>query len=235
MEIIPGIYIQGGKCVSWYKGYYNRQRRVYEKSPLEIAKYYESQGASRLNIIDLDASSSGELVNKESILEILTYSNLKIQAGGGIREMEGIQFLLHHKVCRVILGYSALNIIPHAVKRFGNDAIIAGIKAKKDVVVSNSLSENTIEVSSYAKKLIDLGITAIIYKDLESEGTMQPHYDEVDKLLAFKKAKIYLAGGISNDNQLSILKTIGLHGVIISKAFIEKKLALSSCIEKYQL
>ncbi len=235
MNIIPAIYIQSGQSVSWYKGYENAQKKVYVNSPpLKTARYFSQLGADTIQIIDLDKSVNQNNDNLETILKIAQEIPAHIQVAGGITNLDYIDRLVQHKIRRVIIGYSGHTIIHKAIERFGKNAIIAGIKAKKNLLESQALLTNRkIEVLDYARQIENIGVETIIYKDLESEGTNFPHYDEVDRLLSICKAKIYLSGGISDYVQMDTLKKISLHGVIISKAFIERKLSLKRCIEKY--
>lgn len=233
MEIIPAIYIQEGKCVSWYKGYDNDQKKIYSKSPETAAKFFAGEGAKKLQIIDLDGSTAGKIINKKIIEQIKRETSLEIQVGGGIRQMEDIKELFNLGIDRVILGYSAFPIIETSFKKYGPDKILAGIKAKDDKIVTDKKLENPISVEDYAKKLVEIGIKNIIYKNIETEGTLYPQYDEADRLNAVTRINIYLSGGIGDMRDLEILQKAGLKGVIISKAFFEGKLDLMKCILKF--
>ncbi|NLT28488.1 MAG: 1-(5-phosphoribosyl)-5-((5-phosphoribosylamino)methylideneamino)imidazole-4-carboxamide isomerase, partial [Dehalococcoidales bacterium] len=107
MEIIPAIDIRGGKCVRLYQGDYGMET-VFSDDPVGMAMNWQSLGAMRLHIVDLDGAASGELKNLDIISEIANSVLIPIEVGGGIRDMEAIGKLLKCGVDRVILGTSAV-------------------------------------------------------------------------------------------------------------------------------
>ena len=84
MEIIPSIDLRDGKCVRLYQGDYN-QETIFSDDPLEVALKWQSMGASRLHIVDLDGAASGEIANLEIISDITRAMLIPVQLGGGIR------------------------------------------------------------------------------------------------------------------------------------------------------
>ncbi len=107
MEIIPAIDIRNGNCVRLYQGDYE-QETIFADDPVETAMKWQSQGAMRLHIVDLDGAASGELRNLGLITEIANALLIPVQVGGGIRQMETIEELLGDGVDRVILGTAAV-------------------------------------------------------------------------------------------------------------------------------
>lgn len=235
MEIIPAIYIQKGQCVSWYKGYDNEQKKIYPQSPLNIARFFAGESAKKLQIIDLDGSTQGTIINHKIITRIRKEVQLEIQVGGGIRTTAEIKELFDLGINRIILGYSAFPIIRTTLKKYGPDKILAGIKAKDEIVKTDHKLGKPVSIFNYAEDLIKIGVKNIIYKNLETEGTLYPQYDEAERLKLLTKVNIYLSGGIGQMKDLEILQKVGLKGVIISKAFMEGKLDLMKCLLKYTM
>ena len=62
MRIIPAIDIIGGKCVRLSKGDYST-KKIYNKSPLEVAKEFEANGIQFLHVVDLDGAKSNHIIN----------------------------------------------------------------------------------------------------------------------------------------------------------------------------
>jgi hypothetical protein len=103
MEIIPAIDIRGGKCVRLYQGDYGMET-VFSDDPVGMAMNWQSLGAMRLHIVDLDGAASGELKNLDIISEIANSVLIPIEVGGGIRDMEAIGKLLAEKLAGQELG-----------------------------------------------------------------------------------------------------------------------------------
>jgi phosphoribosylformimino-5-aminoimidazole carboxamide ribotide isomerase len=233
MLIIPSLYIEKGRTVSLYKGEENEQKTVYNKSPLNVAKSFEKQGASLIHIIDIDASRGQGSNNLDLIKKIVNELKIPIEIGGGIRTLANIEALFSVGVKRVVLGVSAEPILEKALKKYGPDRIVLGIKARKSFVESDNLPPDSDEVLEVAEKALAKGVRYMVYKDLEREGTLfHPNYDEIERLLFFLggKAKIFSSGGVTTLEDLSILRNLGATGVLVSRALLEYKIDLKEAI-----
>jgi len=93
MEIIPAVDIRAGKCVRLYQGDYEKET-VYSDKPVEIAMEWQSMGATRLHIVDLNGANVGKPCNMDIITRINDAIWIPLQVGGGIRTMETIEKLL---------------------------------------------------------------------------------------------------------------------------------------------
>ena len=107
IDIIPAIDLRNGKCVRLFQGDY-QQETIFNDDPLKVALQWQSMGAQRLHIVDLDGAKSGESVNLKTVESIAKAVKVPIQLGGGIRTLETIQKVLNAGVKRVILGTIAV-------------------------------------------------------------------------------------------------------------------------------
>ena len=98
-EIIPAIDIRGGKCVRLLQGDYDRET-IFGDDPVEMARRWEGEGATRLHVVDLDAARSGEPVNLEIVRRICAALSIPVQMGGGVRNREAVQRTLDAGVQR---------------------------------------------------------------------------------------------------------------------------------------
>lgn len=239
MEVIPSLYLQDGKIVSWYKGQPDQQKRIFYKEPLHMARFFEGEGAKKVQIIDLSGSLKGELAHKDLIERICISLEAEVQVGGGIRSMEEVQKAFDLGVTRVILGVASLPILKEALEKYGSDKIIMGIKGRKQIVDTDfTLEGKTPEVTDLAKEVQKIGITQLIYKDLETEGALyHPNFDATEQLIYETEGKIaiYTSGGITDEYDLKLLSDTGATGVIIGRAIMEKKLDLKKLVERYDI
>lgn len=234
MLIIPSLYIQKGRCVSLYKGHENDQKKTYNRSPLNIAIEFQKQGAKEIQLVDMDGVQQGVMVNMKTIEQCLERLKTSIQVAGQIRTLEEVQHLFDLGVKRVILGVSARNLIPEAIRKYGEERIIFGIKARREWVESDSLPEESDEVIEMAEAMVRKGIKQIIYNDMERQGTLyHPNYDDVDRLITYldPTVKVYSSGGVTALDDFRILKSIGTYGVLVSRAFVEHKINLSEAVK----
>ncbi len=137
MEIIPAIDLLNGKCVRLNQGNYNEVTK-FNSDPVKQAQIWESQGARRLHLVDLDGAKTGEPINDRTIKKIKRSINIPIQLGGGIRTIDRAKELLGIGIDRIILGTIAIEN-PELVKVLSQEyprRVAVGIDAKKGMVAT---------------------------------------------------------------------------------------------------
>ena len=107
MEIWPAIDLLGGKCVRLLQGDYSHVTE-FNTNPIDQALTWQSQGANRLHLVDLDGAKTGIQVNDQIIRSISEKLNIPIQIGGGIRTSQRAEDLLKIGIDKVILGTLAI-------------------------------------------------------------------------------------------------------------------------------
>ena len=122
MKIFPAIDIKDKKCVRLVKGDFENKTE-YEMSPVEQAGKYKDYGFKNLHIVDLDGALTGETVNLEIIKDIVGKFDLKVEVGGGIRNLDSIQKYIDAGAEKVILGSAAIkdkSFLEEACQKFLN-------------------------------------------------------------------------------------------------------------------
>jgi phosphoribosylformimino-5-aminoimidazole carboxamide ribotide isomerase len=233
MEIIPAIDIKGGKCVRLYQGDYN-QETVFSEDPVDIALNWQAQGARRLHLVDLDGAASGEPRNIAIVEAIVKRTGLPVQLGGGIRDEATVARLLAIGINRVILGTVAVekpDVVRSLCQKF-SQAIVVGIDARDDLVATRGwLKDTGVTALELAQSMVDLGVKRIIYTDIRRDGTLtEPNYAGVVKMVGSVKAKIIVAGGISEVEHLRGLGELGVEGAIVGMALYTGRIDLKAAL-----
>ena len=83
MEIIPSILIHNGQTARLIKGDFKKEK-VYDLSPLDLAKQFESIGIQKLHLVDLDGAKKGRIVNYPTLETLAGHTSLKINFTGGL-------------------------------------------------------------------------------------------------------------------------------------------------------
>jgi phosphoribosylformimino-5-aminoimidazole carboxamide ribotide isomerase len=235
MEIIPAIDLKGGKCVRLYQGDYS-QETVFSEEPLQIALHWQSLGAKRLHIVDLDGAARGEICHASLITDIAQAIHIPLQLGGGIRRIESIAQALELGAARAILGTAAIEdhaLVQEACRRFV-DRIIVSIDARDGYVAIRGWQERTkVTAIELVDKMQSLGVKRLIYTDIARDGTLtEPNFDAVTELVNKTSLPIIIAGGISSLGHLKRLIDIGVEGAIVGRALytgdIDPKKALGN-------
>lgn len=233
MEIIPALYILKGKIVALYKGSLE-QKDTYQKSPVDFAKEFVSDGAQKLYIIDLDKSEFGTDENMDILIEIRQAVDIPLICGGGIRSLESIDECFEIGMNQIVLGVSAQQVYRDAINKYGADKIIVGIKAKGDEVVTDTERTFPLRVIDFAESLPEMGIKQVLYKDIWKESTqIGPNYDEPDRIITMLPLEVYYSGGIGKEKHLKTLKKIGVKGAIIGKALYERQIRIFDIYDSF--
>ena len=138
--LYPAIDIKNGKCVRLLFGDMNKET-IYGDNPLDQAMWFLDQGAEWLHIVDLDGAVRGENINKIAILKILKklQNKIKVQIGGGIRDLDQMDYWLQNHVNRVILGTAALenpDLIINLDKKYFKKIVI-GTDVRNGMIASH--------------------------------------------------------------------------------------------------
>jgi len=199
---------------------------------------WQSLGAPRIHIVDLDGAASGEVTNLEVIENIATAVLVPTQLGGGVRSIEIITKLLNMGIERVILGTVAVEnkeLVEQSCRKYP-DSIIVSIDAREGQVATRGWLKGTkLNAVQLAQEIACLGVRRFIYTDISRDGTLSgPNFAAIKELIDALGLPVIAAGGISNIADLRILKSSGAEGAIIGKALYTGDINLKEALEVSQ-
>ena len=234
MVLFPAIDILSGKAVRLYKADYNAVT-VYSERPWEFAEDFVDKGCSAIHIVDLDGAKSGETVNIDTVKRIAAVKGLYSEIGGGIRNMETVSRYLEAGVDRVILGTAALkdpSFLKNALREYG-DRIAVGVDLKDGkVAVKGWLETSNKDGIEFLKELEDLGVEGVIVTDISRDGAMKgTNLDLYGRIKEEVSLKVTASGGVSTIEDIVALKSMGLYGAIIGKAYYTGAIKLKEALE----
>lgn len=217
-----------------YQGDY-AQETVFDENPLQVAMKWQSMGAPRIHIVDLDGAAAGDVVNLEIIETIANAVQVPTQLGGGIRSIETITRLLKMGVERVILGTVAVEkpeLVREACRKYA-DFIIISIDARDGQVATRGWLQGTgLKAVDLAREMAGLGARRFIYTDIARDGTLSgPNYRATAELIESIKLPVIVAGGVSSTENLEELRRIGVEGAIIGRALYTGDIDLKKALE----
>ena len=236
MKIFPAIDIKDKKCVRLIKGNFDNKTE-YEISPVEQAGKYKDHGFKNLHIVDLDGALTGETVNLDIIQDIVGKFDLKVEIGGGIRNLESIQKYTDVGVEKVILGSAAINdknFLKEACKKFA-DKIALGLDAKDGYLSVSGWRENSNQLAlDYLKEVNDYGVSRLIYTDINRDGMKQsPNFDETLKLAQISNCPVIISGGVSSIDDIKKAKSLkNVEGIIVGKAIYDGDIKLEDLVKE---
>ena len=236
MKIFPAIDIKDKKCVRLVKGDFENKTE-YEISPVEQARKYKDHGFKNLHIIDLDGALTGETVNRDIIKDIVVKFDLKVEIGGGIRNLDSVQKYIDAGAEKVILGSAAIknkNFLKKACEKFPNK-IALGLDAKDGYLSVFGWKENSNQLTlDYLKKVNDYAISRLIYTDINRDGMKQsPNFEETSKIAEISNFPVVISGGVSSINDIKKAKNLkNVEGIIVGKAIYDGDIKLEELVKE---
>ena len=233
MIIFPAIDIKDGKCVRLLKGDYNNVTH-YKKSPLEQADEFFHLGFKNIHIIDLDGALEGKSINKNIIETIIRKNNFKIQVGGGIRTLENIKGWIDVGVDKVIVGTAAIKnkeFLKIACEKYKKKIALSLDVRNRFLALSGWKKQTDILALEFAKKIERIGISIIIYTDINRDGTKTgPNIEDTIDFSKTINIPTVVSGGVASIKDILNIKekkSPNIEGVIVGKAIYDGNINLS--------
>lgn len=233
MILFPAIDIYNGRAVRLLGGDY-RQLTTYGK-PLEMAKRFEDAGAEWVHVVDLNgAEGSGN--NFDVINSIVTSTKLKVQSGGGLRDLMKVKQLLSAGATRAVLGTVCVTdplLVARMISNFGSESIVCGLDAKDGKVTVHGWKENSdMTPLSLGLTLKESGARYFLYTDVSRDGMLTGvNAEATAELSEALEANVIASGGVKDIADLEKLKQTGVYGVVMGKAYYENKIDIKEALE----
>lgn len=234
MQIIPAIDLKDGKAVRLVKGEM-QNCKVYGE-PLDFAKKFEEMGAEWLHIVDLDGAFLGSPTNLAQIQKIRENCHLKIELGGGIRDEKTIAKYIDLGINRVILGSVALKNIDFALKMAEKYPLVIGIDARNGRVSTDGWAKDSeIKATDFALNFKNSAVEAIICTDILRDGMLEGvNVDFSAEIAVASGIPTIASGGFLSEGEIARLAKSGVSGVIVGKAYYERKVDLAKIFKQYR-
>jgi phosphoribosylformimino-5-aminoimidazole carboxamide ribotide isomerase len=226
MLLIPAIDLKDGHCVRLKQGDME-QSTTFGEDPAAVARGWVSQGARRLHLVDLNGAFAGHPKNEMAIRKILKSvgSEVDVQLGGGIRDLDTIERYLDAGLRYVIIGTAAVKnpgFLQDACTAFGGH-IIVGLDARDGKIATDGWSKLTRhDVIDLGKKFEDYGVESIIYTDIGRDGMLSGiNVEATVKLAQALTIPVIASGGLSSMADIEALCEVeseGVEGVICGRA-----------------
>jgi cyclase len=182
-RIIPCLDVAEGRVV---KGVHFVNLRD-AGNPVELAVFYNSEGADELVFLDITASFE----NRTTILDVVRQTAeqvfIPVTVGGGIRSVEDIRATLAAGADKTSLNTAAVqspDLLRAGFEQFGAQCIVLAIDArsnsampsKYEVYIHGGRTPTGMDVLEWAQRGVDLGVGEILLTSMDRDGT-QKGYD----------------------------------------------------------
>lgn len=236
MILFPAIDLIGGKAVRLTKGDY-AQMTVYNDNPVAVAKSFEDAGATHIHVVDLEGARDGTTPNFETVCAIIRNTSLKLEIGGGIRDMQTVEKYLQAGAFRVILGTAALtdpDFLRAAVAKYG-EKIAVGADLRDGMVATHGwLQTSSVSGAEFIRSMQEIGVRVIICTDISKDGVMGGTNRALYQSLQaeFPQMCFTASGGISDIETVMALADMHMYGAILGKALYTGAINLADAVRE---
>jgi len=231
MTVIPAIDIIEGKCVRLTEGDYS-QKKIYNESPLEVAKEFEDAGLIRLHLVDLDGAKAGKVRNWKVLETIAGKTGLEIDFGGGIKKQEDVEIVFNSGAALATVGSIAVkdeDTLSSWFDQFGVNRFFLGADVKdRMIAVAGWLEKTELSIFRFLENYLAKGVTAIFCTDVAKDGRLEgPSLQLYQELIEkFPGLQLTASGGVSSMKDIEDLQEAGCSAVIVGKAIYENRITL---------
>ncbi len=238
MQLLPAIDLRAGSVVRLKQGRAADQS-IYSDNPAAVAARWQAEGATWLHVVDLDAAlGSGSTANARALREIRSAVQIRIQLGGGLRDLDAIQRALDLGVDRVLLGTLVVeqpDALAEAVAGFGGDRIVPALDHRSSRVAVRGWGETTaVDVEQLGRRLCGLGLRRAVVTDIARDGMLSGvDAASLAQIAARTGLRIIASGGIATLDDLRALvhyEKDGIEGAIIGRALYSGALTLADAL-----
>ncbi len=229
MIVIPAIDLKDGRCVRLRQGDMAAET-VYSTDVPAMARQWQQQGAGVIHVVDLNGAVDGEPRNLREIQSVIATVSVKVQVGGGIRNIDTVRRYLTAGVSRVVLGTAALTdraFLEQACREFPQ-RIVLGLDARDGkVAVKGWTAVSDTKAIDLLTELSGYALGAVIYTDIARDGMLDgPNIPALREVVEHSSFPVIASGGISRVEDLQAVKALGvrIEGAIVGKALYDGKL-----------
>ena len=234
---MPAMEVRGGKVVRLKQGEL-REEHVYGSEPVEVARRWQEEGATRLHLVDLGAAISAQ-PQFDTVAEIIEAVTIPVDVGGGLRVLENAMRYRQRGAARVVFGTAAIaapGVVQEAVRRWPEAVAVAFEARDGKVGVAGWNEINTVEALDLAAQVKAWAVKRIQYSDVvrDGNGALHPNLPALEALARSCGLAVTAAGAISTLDQLRSvreLEALGVDEVVVGKALYEKRFTLAQAVE----
>ncbi len=240
--IFPAIHLRNGEVVRFTQGDIDNPV-VFHSDPIACAEQWIEQGAEWLHVVNLDAAFDEEATHNWSLIERIAGLDVKIQFGGGIRNLDDMRWAMKSGIQRVIVGTTAVEnpqLVAEAIAAYGGDSIVLALDADAagEIKTHGWRAAGSIQATTLAIQMRQLGVTTAIHTSIHLDGSMTgADLDNSVELARLSGLRIIVGGGIGSMHDVrDCFNRDGIVGVIIGKALytgnVNLKKALRLAVRK---
>jgi len=236
MLVAPAIDLMDGKCVQLVEGKPWSAKVVIDDA-VATAVRWQSLGAKRLHVIDLDAAL-GNGDNEQIIKKILAAMKIPVQVGGGIRSDTKADQMLSAGASQIIIGTRAITDVDWLKSMASTypDRVIVAVDARgRKISVKGWTDDSGKDLLTYVKSIESVPLFGLLYTNISVEGKLKGiDIKPVQSIVASTKKRVFVAGGITSLDDIQSLASAGAFGAVLGMAIYKGNINLKEAVERFK-
>jgi len=231
MLLVPSISIKDGKVTRLSQGDYS-SGKIYDKSPLDLAREFEDHGINRIHLVDLDGAKKGSPVNYHILEMLVGYTDMAINFSGGLHTDGDVNKCIEYGAESITSATIAVydpDLFSSWLMSYGREKIALGADCLNGMIrVGGWQKETKIDPLEHIDYFYQRGLKYLKTTDISKEGVMEgPSFELYQSIRdKFPDICLFASGGIRGIDDISRLQDMGVYGVIFGKAFYEGRISL---------
>lgn len=227
-RIIPCLDVKGGRVV---KGVKFREHQD-AGDPVELAAFYNQQGADEIVFYDITASSDDRGIMRDVVERTASQLFIPLTVGGGLRTVDDMRYMLEAGADKISINTAPIvdsNLITKGAERFGSQCIVLGMDAKRvlgadpirwkvfTLTGADGGYPTGIDAIEWAVKAVELGVGEIVVNSIDADGT-KAGYD-LELLCAISEAvsvPVVASGGAGEPEDLYQALVVGKADAVLA-------------------
>lgn len=236
MRLIPAIDLKAGHCVRLLHGDFARETR-YGADPQSLLAKYRAWGAGWLHVVDLDGAKDGSLGNRALIAQLAAQHAVKLQVGGGLRDLAAVTQMLDLGAARVVIGSAAVTRAEQVrawLGHVGAERMTLAFDVRLDdggvprVATHGWQQQSDLTLWNALEAFSGTALTHVLCTDVARDGALSGSNVELYREAARRHPQIQwqASGGIRDARDLHALAAAGAAAAISGKALLEELIPL---------
>ncbi|SKA78984.1 cyclase [Clostridium sp. USBA 49] len=162
--------------------------------PVEIAEFYNKEGADEIVFLDISATYEGRKTMIDVVEKTAEKVFIPLTVGGGIRTIDDFKDILRAGADKVSVNSAAIknpSLIKEASRKFGSQCVVTAIDGKKredgsgwNVYINGGRIDTGLDAVEWAKKVESLGAGEILLTSMDADGTKNGYDIEFTKIIS---------------------------------------------------
>ena len=242
-DIYPAIDLRQGRVVRLMQGDPGKET-AYAADPLSVAHRWRESGATWLHVVNLDGALGERGRENQAALERIFTAGLRVQFGGGLRDLELVRRALDLGVSRAVVGTAAVEdpaLVEAMLAAFGPERIAVAIDARQGKVRTHGWQQAaSMTAAELARKWATQGVRWLIFTDVSRDGmgsglnvAATTHLAQATGSSTGSGHRLHViaSGGVSSLEDVRWAYRAGLSGVIIGRALYEGQVDLREALQ----